>query len=151
MALFWFICGILLICGIARYNESNNCFCTLMVSFLGAFTAASVIIAMCNDEHKENVVANVSPTQLYVSTQPSLLCAMDATYNTTYDVPTSTSVTVSKDYYISNDILPCSRVSNLNDKPPQNKQLCYNISTLLKLSKLHLIKNSSWTFLKFPF
>ena len=142
MALFWFICGILLICGIARYNESNKLFWTLLVSFVGTFAAASIVIATCNNDTK-NVETNVSPTQLYVSTQPSSLYAMDMTYDTTYDVPTSTSVTVSKDYYISNDILPCSRVSNLNDKPPQNKQLCYNISTLLKLSKLHLIKNSS--------
>ena len=143
MALFWFICGILLICAISRYNESNKLFWTLMVSFVGAFTAASVIIAMCNDEHKENVVANVSPTQLYVSTQSSSLCAMDMTYNTTYDVPTSTSVTVSKDYYIGNNVLSDSRVSNLEDKPPQSKQLCYNISIPLKLSKFNPIKDSS--------
>ena len=55
---------------------------------------------------------------------------MDMTYDTTYDVPTNTSVTVSKDYYISNDVLSDSRVSNLEDKPPQTKQLCYNTSIL---------------------
>ena len=143
MALFWFICGILLICAISRYNESNKLFWTLMVSFVGAFTAASVIIAMCNDEHKENVVANVSPTQLYVNTTNTNALLATVFYNTTkgmsYDMPDA----VSKDYYISKDVLPCSRVDNLKDKPPQSKQLCYNISTLLKLSKLHLIKNSS--------
>ena len=143
MALFWFICGILLICAISRYNESNKLFWTLMVSFVGAFTAASVIIAMCNDEHKENVVANVSPTQLYVNTTNTNALLATVFYNTTNDVSYDTSVAVSKDYYISNDILPCSRVSNLNDKPPQNKQLCYNISTHLKLSKHHEIENSS--------
>lgn len=143
MALFWFICGILLICAISRYNESNKLFWTLMVSFVGAFTAASVIIAMCNDEHKENVVANVSPTQLYVNTTNADTLLATVFYNTTNDVSYDTPVAVSKDYYISNDILLCSRVSNLNDKPPQNKQLCYNISTHLKLSKHHEIKNSS--------
>ena len=143
MALFWFICGILLICAISRYNESNKLFWTLMVSFVGAFTAASVIIAMCNDEHKENVVANVSPTQLYVNTTNTNALLATVFYNTTNDVSYDTSVAVSKDYYISNDILPWSRVSNLNDKPPQNKQLCYNISTHLKLSKHHEIENSS--------
>ena len=143
MALFWFICGILLICAISRYNESNKLFWTLMVSFVGAFTAASVIIAMCNDEHKENVVANVSPTQLYVNTTNTNTLLATVFYNTTNDVSYDTPVAVSKDYYIGNDILPCSRVSNLNDKPPQNKQLCYNISTHLKLSKHHEIENSS--------
>lgn len=143
MALFWFICGILLICAISRYNESNKLFWTLMVSFVGAFTAASVIIAVCNDEHKENVVANVSPTQLYVNTTNTDALLATVFYNTTNDVAYDTPVAVSKDYYISNDILPCSRVINLNDKPPQNKQLCYNISTHLKLSKHHEIKDSS--------
>ena len=143
MALFWFICGILLICGIARYNESNKLFWTLLVSFVGTFAAASIVIATCNNDTK-NVKANVSPTQLYVSTQPSSLYAMDMTYDTTYDVPTNTSVTVSKDYYISNDILSDSRVSNLEDKPPQSKQLCYNISSIPpKLSKFNPIKDSS--------
>lgn len=143
MALFWFICGILLICGIARYNESNKLFWTLLVSFVGTFAAASIVIATCNNDTK-NVKANVSPTQLYVSTQPSSLYAMDMTYDTTYDVPTNTSVTVSKDYYISNDVLSDSRVSNLEDKPPQSKQLCYNISSIPpKLSKFNPIKDSS--------
>ena len=141
MALFWFICGILLICGIARYNESNKLFWTLLVSFVGTFAAASIVIATCNNDTK-SVATNVSPTQLYVSTQPSSLYAMDMTYDTTYDVLTSTSVTVSKDYYISNDVLSDSRVSNLEDKP-QSKQLCYNISIPLKLSKFNPIKDSS--------
>lgn len=142
MALFWFICGILLICGIARYNESNKLFWTLLVSFVGTFAAASIVIATCNNDTK-SVATNVSPTQLYVSTQPSSLYAMDVTYDTTYDVPTSTSVTVSKDYYIGNDVLSDSRVSNLEDKPPQSKQLCYNISIPPKLSKFNPIKDSS--------
>ena len=120
MALFWFICGILLICGIARYNESNKLFWTLLVSFVGTFAAASIVIATCNNNTK-NVETN----------------------DTTYDVPTSTSVTVSKDYYVSNDVLSDSRVSNLEDKPPQSKQLCYNISIPPKLSKFNPIKDSS--------
>ena len=143
MALFWFICGILLICAISRYNESNKLFWTLMVSFVGAFTAASVIIAMCNDEHKENVVANVSPTQLYVNTTNTNALLATVFYNTTNDVSYDTPVAVSKDYYIGNDVLSDSRVSNLEDKPPQSRQLCYNISTHLKLSKHHEIENSS--------
>ena len=104
MALFWFICGILLICGIARYNESNKLFWTLLVSFVGTFAAASIVIATCNNDTK-NVQTNVSPTQLYVSTQPSSCFAMDVTYDTTYDVLPSTPVTVSKDYYVSKDVL----------------------------------------------
>ena len=142
MALFWFVCGILLIYAIARYNESNKLFWTLLVSFIGAFTVASIVLSSDSNE-KKNVTANISPTQLYVSTQPSSLYAMDVTYDTTYDVPTSTSVTVSKDYYISNDVLSDSRVSNLEDKPPQSKQLCYNISIPPKLSKFNPIKDSS--------
>lgn len=143
MALFWFICGILLICAIARYNESDKLFWTLLVSFVGAFAAASVIIAICNDDHKENVVTNVSPTQLYVSTPNADALLAGVSCDTTYDAPLYASDAVSQDYYISKDVLPCSRVNNLEDKPPQTKQLCYNISTHLKISKQHQIKNSS--------
>ena len=97
-----------------------------------------------NNDKPENVNANVSPTQLYVNaSNASQALLADVFYNTTKDMSYDMSDAVSKDYYISKDILPCSRVDNLEDKPPQSKQLCYNISTLLKLSKLHLIKNSS--------
>ena len=143
MALFWFICGILLICGIARYNESNKLFWTLLVSFVGTFAAASIVIATCNNDTK-NVETNVSPTQLYVNASNACEALLaDVFYNTTKDMSYDMPDAVSKDYYIGNDVLSDSRVSNLEDKPPQSKQLCYNISTLLKLSKLHLIKNSS--------
>ena len=114
-----------------------------MVSFVGAFTAASVIIAMCNDEHKENVVANVSPTQLYVNTTNTNALLATVFYNTTKDMSYDMPDAVSKDYYIGNDVLSDSRVSNLEDKPPQSKQLCYNISIPLKLSKFNPIKDSS--------
>ena len=143
MALFWFICGILLICCIARYNESDKLFWTLLVSFVGAFTAASVIIAICNNDKHENVNANVSPTQLYVNTTNTNALLATVFYNTTNDVSYDTPVAVSKDYYIGNDVLSDSRVSNLEDKPPQSKQLCYNISIPLKLSKFNPIKDSS--------
>lgn len=143
MALFWFICGMLLICCIARYNESNKLFWTLLVSFIGAFTAASIVIAISSDNNDKSVIANVSPTQLYISTSSADALLTDVSYDTTYDVLNCPSVTVSQDYYVSKDILSCSGVSNLEDKPPQDKQLCYSILTHLNLHKQHSIKDSS--------
>ena len=129
MALFWFVCGILLIYAIARYNESNKLFWTLLVSFIGAFTVASIVLSSDNNE-KKNVTANISPTQLYVSASNTYVLLADVSHDTTNDVPKCTSVAVSQDYYVSEDILSCNGVNNLEDKPPQTKQLCYNTSIL---------------------
>ena len=116
----------------------------MLVSFVGTFAAASVIIAICNNDKHENVSANVSPTQLYVNaSNASQALLADVFYNTTKDMSYDMPDAVSKDYYISNDVLSDSRVSNLEDKPPQSKQLCYNISIPLKLSKFNPIKDSS--------
>lgn len=76
MTLFWFFLGGLATCiGIARYNEDDSLFWKLFISFLGAFTAATVVRTQLESENQEKVVkvekATV-PTQVLQST-PSII------------------------------------------------------------------------------
>lgn len=120
MALFWFLCGILMILAIARYNESNRLFWILLVSFIGAFTATSIIESILDNE-KENVTVNVSPTQLHMSTCDIISFVTDDALCAANDVDFTTPVAVSKDYYINQNASSevSSRVNNPLDKPPQ--------------------------------
>ena len=74
MTLFWFLAGLATCIGIARYNEDDNLFWKLFISFVGAFTAATVVKTQLENENQEKVVkvekATV-PTQVLQST-PSI-------------------------------------------------------------------------------
>lgn len=143
MALLWFILGVLLICCIARYNESNKLFWTLFASFVGFYAAASIAIACCNSEPNKEDLTQVCPTQLYTNTSSVQLLADDVCF-TTYDVQ-CTSVAAGKDYIPEpSKIAFISEVNNqLFDKPPQKPRLCYSTSTHLDVYQEHPIRNSS--------
>lgn len=76
MTLFWFFLGGLATCiGIARYNEDDSLFWKLFISFLGAFTAATVVRTQLESENQEKVVKvekAAVPTQVLQST-PSVI------------------------------------------------------------------------------
>lgn len=76
MTLFWFFLGGLATCiGIARYNEDDSLFWKLFISFLGAFTAATVVRTQLESENQEKVVKvekAAVPTQVLRST-PSII------------------------------------------------------------------------------
>lgn len=61
MILLWFVLGLLLIFGIARYNESNKLFWILLFSYVIGFAGAKMVI----DVHQSNKQSNVSLTQVY--------------------------------------------------------------------------------------
>ena len=75
MTLFWFLAGLATCIGIARYNEDDSLFWKLFISFVGAFTAATVVRTQLENENQEKVVkvekATV-PTQVLQST-PSII------------------------------------------------------------------------------
>ena len=75
MTLFWFLAGLSVCIGIARYNEDDSLFWKLFISFVGAFTAATVVKTQLESENQEKVVkvekATV-PTQVLQST-PSII------------------------------------------------------------------------------
>lgn len=75
MTLFWFLAGLGACIGIARYNEDDNLFWKLFISFVGAFTAATVVKTQLENENQEKVVkvekATV-PTQVLQSTPSTI-------------------------------------------------------------------------------
>lgn len=75
MTLFWFLAGLAVCIGIARYNEDDGLFWKLFISFVGAFTAATVVKTQLESENQEKVVkvekATV-PTQVLQSTPSTI-------------------------------------------------------------------------------
>ena len=75
MTLFWFLAGLGVCIGIARYNEDDSLFWKLFISFIGAFTAATVVKTQLESENQEKVVkvekATV-PTQVLQSTPSTI-------------------------------------------------------------------------------
>lgn len=75
MTLFWFLAGLATCIGIARYNEDDSLFWKLFISFVGAFTAATVVKTQLESENQEKVVKvekAAVPTQVLQST-PSII------------------------------------------------------------------------------
>jgi len=75
MTLFWFLAGLATCIGIARYNEDDSLFWKLFISFVGAFTAATVVKTQLESENQEKVVKvekAAVPTQVLQST-PSVI------------------------------------------------------------------------------
>ena len=70
--LFWFLAGTALCIAFARYNEDDSLFFKLFISFVGAFTAATVVKTAMENDNQEKVVmiekAPMSPTQVLPST-----------------------------------------------------------------------------------
>ena len=71
MTLFWFLAGLAVCIGVSRYNEDEPLFWKLFISFVGAFTAATVVKTAMENENQEKVVviekAPMSPTQVLPS------------------------------------------------------------------------------------
>ena len=64
MDLLWFFLGILIILCIGRYNESNKLFWVLLVSFVGSFAVATVVVKSShNSKETKQRVTQVCPTQ----------------------------------------------------------------------------------------
>ena len=76
MTLFWFLAGFAVCLGVARYNEDDSLFWKLFISFVGAFTAATVVKTQLENENREKVVkiekVTTSPTQVLQSTPSTI-------------------------------------------------------------------------------
>ena len=73
MILFMFLLGLLIILGIARYNESEKLFWTLFVSYIGSF-AATVAVSEYISNKKQNKVEVVSPAPTQAPLSGSRRC-----------------------------------------------------------------------------
>ena len=85
MALSWFLLGIVIIFGIAKYNESNKLFWVLLVSFIGSFTMASVVISTTS-ENKDQTTKVYCPTQGSSNVSSNISLA-DINLNDTVGIP----------------------------------------------------------------
>ena len=124
MFVLWFIIGIVLICCISRYNESNKLFWTLFASYVGAFALTTVLLSAHNKPSKENV-DQVYSTQLCEDTSNAMCALLTDVFSTTNGTEKSEPVAVSED---------CM----LRIVKPFNPQLCIPISTHLDQNDLFL-------------
>lgn len=134
MALIWFLLGILSILGISRYNESNKLFWSLFIAFVGAFTVASIVIAISDREPEKVNLTQMYPTQSYVSTFNAQTLLADVSHDTTYE-PIG-SDTASKDYTSEQSKIYTSEVYTLRTYNNLNPLQCLHISTHLDNQEL---------------
>lgn len=88
--LLWFILGISLIFGIARYNESNKLFWTLLFAYTIGFAGTKMVL----DIHHGDEQSNESLTQVYSTQESVIAVAATLPFTTAIDM-TSTKVTAS--------------------------------------------------------
>lgn len=74
MILLWFILGIALIFGIARYNESNKLFWTLLFAYVMGFAGTKMVLDIHHGNEKQSNVslAQVNSTQVSTATLSTL-------------------------------------------------------------------------------
>jgi hypothetical protein len=75
MTLLAFISIIGVITAIARYNESEKLFWSLLVSFVGAYAAVNVAVNLLDDK-KEDKVVMIEKSPMQVQESMSLLCGV---------------------------------------------------------------------------
>ena len=78
MILLWFFIGILIILGIARYNESSKLFWTLLISYVMGFAGTKMVYDITSSDEQ----SNVNLTQVY-STQAKSTTLNTAMYSIT--------------------------------------------------------------------
>lgn len=75
MTFLLFILGLLIIFGIARYNESNKLFWTLFVAYVLGFTATKVVYStFIEKEQSESSLNQAYPTQGLPAAQGTFVC-----------------------------------------------------------------------------
>lgn len=89
MILTWFLLGIILILLIARYNESNKLFWTLLFSFMVGYAGTTMIVKTFGDENKKDVKL----TQVCSTQMPTTTFNMLSYYMTANMLPESVAVT----------------------------------------------------------
>lgn len=111
MDLLWFLTGIVIILFIARYNESNKLFWTLLISFTGSFAVATTVMKITNHNSKEEVkksVIQTCPTQAPANTLSFLDVTNDIQAGT---IGISIPKPVSQELYMSDNTIRTSEGS----------------------------------------
>jgi hypothetical protein len=135
MTVLWFILGIALIFGIARYNESNKLFWLLLFSFVMGFAGTKMII----DSHHGDEQSNGDLTQVY-STHVSTATLNAATYYITSDVLKANNV-VTAQHHVSQGLTPALSETNITLSEVFERTRDQPLLTLIKPPELCLQKD----------
>lgn len=93
MTLALFILGLLIIFGIARYNESNKLFWTLSIAYMLGFAGTKMVYdSFSTDEQSEKSLNQAYPTQGLTPTGSAIACFFDTVGETTLVKETSNPV-----------------------------------------------------------
>jgi hypothetical protein len=126
MDLFLFALIVFVIGLIARYNESNKLFWTLLTPFVVAFAVTKMVTKDSSPKQDETVTLQVNPTQSAVLTSDAFmyLLAGDSVSGT----KKATSPSVGKDTIpaAKDTIIPSKATVNTRDQP--NKQSFFDTS-----------------------
>lgn len=76
MTVLWFILGIALIFGIARYNESNKLFWTLLFAFVMGFAGTKMVLDINHGDEQ----SNGSLTQVFSTHVPATMLSASTYY-----------------------------------------------------------------------
>lgn len=136
MILLWFILGIVLILGIARYNESNKLFWTLLFCFVMGFAGTKMILDI---HHGNEQRSNDSLTVVY-PTQKSIGMVATTLFQTSANMM---AVKVTASNSVGQDSTPKTNKTNITPGKISKRTRDQPILTLIKLPKLCLQKSFS--------
>lgn len=107
MTVLWFILGIILILGIARYNESNKLFWTLLFSFVMGFAGTKMIV----DNYHSDEQSNGNLTQVYSTHVPAVTLSAITHYIT--NVTSKAENVVTAHQHVSQSLTPALSETNI--------------------------------------
>lgn len=111
MDLFLFSLIVLIIAAVARYNESNKLFWTLLTPFVVAFAVTKMIQKDSSPKQDETVTLQVSPTQSPVLTSDAFMYLLAG--DSVQETKKATSPSVSKDTIpVENDTIIRSKATS---------------------------------------
>ena len=74
--LLMFVIGLIIIIGIARFNESSKLFWTLLISFLSGIAVEGAYSILTTQKNNDNKVTLTKSTPTYLSSLDNLYCLM---------------------------------------------------------------------------
>ena len=111
MDLFLFSLIVLIIAAVARYNESNKLFWTLLTPFVVAFAVTKMIQKDSSPKQDETVTLQVSPTQSPVLTSDAFMYLLAG--DSVSETKKETSPSVGKDTIpVENDTIIRSKATS---------------------------------------
>ena len=111
MDLFLFSLIVLIIAAVARYNESNKLFWTLLTPFVVAFAVTKMIQKDSSPKQDETVTLQVSPTQSAVLTSDAFMYLLAG--DSVSETKKETSPSVGKDTIpVENDTIIRSKATS---------------------------------------